>query len=308
MNKLNNYDSFTREEWRDFHGEYDKKPITDEELENIKSLDDEISIDDVRDIYAPIRHLLHIYLKNHRKLVKLRNEFLGQKNVQVPFIIGISGSVAVGKSTTARLLKVLIQRAYPQYSVEQMTTDGFLYPNSILEERGISEKKGFPETYDMDKLLKFLSDVKTKGGEIKYPLYSHNIYDIIPDQYNSVKNPDILIVEGINVLQLSANQQIYMSDYFDFSIYIDAEFENIKSWFMNRFESLLDISKNDTESYYHQFTKIPRQEAIDMAEEVWNEINYPNLKNYIAPTKNRANLILHKSNNHLVDQVSLRKY
>lgn len=308
MQSLANYDEFTRKQWENFHGEYTKQAITDGELRKIKSLDDEISIDDVRSIYAPIRHLLHIYLKNYRKLTKLRTEFLGGDTRKVPFIIGVSGSVAVGKSTTARLLKIMLERAYPQYKVSQMTTDGFLYPSKILKERHLMDKKGFPETYDMGKLLKFLGDVKTKGGRIKYPLYSHNIYDIIPGKYEETDNPDILIVEGINVLQLPQNEQIYVSDFFDFSIYIDAEINDIEEWFLNRFETLLDLAHNDPNSYYYQFTRMPEKEAMDMAKNVWDTINYPNLRDYIKPTMNRADLILHKSEDHQIDKIYLRKY
>ncbi|AUI72290.1 type I pantothenate kinase [Companilactobacillus alimentarius] len=308
MQSLANYDEFSRQEWENFHGEYKKQAITDGELRKIKSLDDEISIADVKSIYAPIRHLLHIYLKNYRKLTKLKNEFLNNGTRKVPFIIGVSGSVAVGKSTTARLLKIMLERAYPQYKVSQMTTDGFLYPSKILKERHLMDKKGFPETYDMSKLLEFLGEVKTKGGKIKYPLYSHNIYDIIPGKYEELDNPDILIVEGINVLQLPHKEQIYVSDFFDFSIYIDAEVENIEEWFLKRFETLLDLARDDHNSYYYQFTQIPKSEAMQMAHDVWDTINYPNLRDYIKPTMNRADLILHKSEDHQINKIYLRKY
>lgn len=308
MQSLANYYEFTRKQWEIFHGEYTKQAITDGELRKIKSLDDEISIDDVRSIYAPIRHLLHIYLKNYRKLTKLKNEFVGESTRKIPFIIGVSGSVAVGKSTTARLLKIMLERAYPQYKVSQMTTDGFLYPSKVLKERNLMNKKGFPETYDMEKLLKFLGEVKTKGGRIKYPLYSHNIYDIIPDKYEETDNPDILIVEGINVLQLPHNEQIYVSDFFDFSIYIDAEMKDIEEWFLKRFDTLLDLSRNDPNSYYYQFTQIPEKDAMAMARNVWDTINYPNLRDYIKPTMNRADLILHKSEDHQINKIYLRKY
>lgn len=308
MQELSNYYEFSRDEWQHFHGEKHAQAITYPELKKIKSLDDEISTEDVKVIYAPVRHLLHVYLKNYRKLVKLKNEFIGLENRKEPFIIGVSGSVAVGKSTTARLLKIMLERAYPQYKVNQMTTDGFLYPSKVLKEKGLMEKKGFPETYDMGKLIKFLGDVKTKTGPVKYPLYSHNIYDIIPDKYEQVDNPDILIVEGINVLQLPQNSNIYVSDFFDYSIFIDAESQNIEKWFLSRFIKLLDLAKDDVHSYYHQYTQLPRDEAIQMAKDVWDQINYPNLRSYIEPTRSRANLILHKSDDHQIDKVFLRKY
>lgn len=308
MQDLSNYYQFSRNDWQGFHGENHSQAITDAELRKIKSLDDEISIDDVKVIYAPIRHLLHVYLKNFRKLVKLRNEFTNMPHKKVPFIIGVSGSVAVGKSTTARLLKIMLERAYPQYVVGQMTTDGFLYPSKVLKDKGLMDKKGFPETYDMEKLIRFLSDVKTSNGPVKYPLYSHNIYDIIPNQYEQIDQPDILIVEGINVLQLPQNANIYVSDFFDFSIFIDAKANDIEQWFLKRFVKLLDMSKDDPDSYYYQFTKIPESKAIQMAKDVWNNINYPNLRAYIEPTRSRADLILHKSSQHQIDTVFLRKY
>ncbi|WP_125712207.1 type I pantothenate kinase [Companilactobacillus kedongensis] len=308
MKELSNYNEFSREEWKHFHGEYNKQAITNGELRKIKSLDDEISIEDVRSVYAPVRHLLHIYLKNYRKLTKLKNDFLDHSNKKVPFIIGVSGSVAVGKSTTARLLKIMLERAYPQYTVAQMTTDGFLYPSKVLKEKGLMDKKGFPQTYDMPKLLKFLSDVKTQSGPIRYPLYSHNIYDIIPDKYEEIDSPDILIVEGINALQLTQNTRIFMSDFFDFSIYIDADVKNIEKWFLDRFETLLSLARNDPNSYYYQFTQLPEKESLQMAKDVWQNINYPNLLNYIRPTKTRADLILHKSDDHQIDKIYLRKY
>lgn len=308
MQDLSNYYQFSREQWQNFHGEHHNQAITDAELRKIKSLDDEISIEDVKVIYAPIRHLLHVYLKNFRKLIKLRSEFIGMPNHKVPFIIGVSGSVAVGKSTTARLLKIMLERAYPQYVVSQMTTDGFLYPSKVLKEKGLMKKKGFPETYDMPKLIQFLSDVKTQAGPVRYPLYSHNIYDIIPDKYEEVNNPDILIVEGINVLQLPQNTNIYVSDFFDFSLFIDAHAKDIETWFLNRFEKLLEMARTDVNSYYYQFTQMPETDAIQMAKDVWNEINYPNLQEFIEPTRSRADLILHKSGHHEIDEVFLRKY
>lgn len=308
MDDMSNYDVFNREQWQKFHGEESPSAITNEELENIKSLDDEISVEDVKVIYAPIRHLLHIFLNRYQDLEESKAKFLGRKPHKSPFVIGISGSVAVGKSTTARLLKLMLQKAYPQYKVEQITTDGFLYPNEVLRQRDILNKKGFPESYDMTRLLQFLQDMKENLGPVKYPKYSHQVYDILEDESFQINQPDILIIEGINTLQLPENQRMYVSDYFDFSIYIDANSNDIKRWFLHRFETLLDSAFTDETSYYHKFALGKREDALKMANETWKTIDYKNLVEFIEPTKNRANLILHKASDHLIDKVYLRKY
>ncbi|MGR3741198.1 type I pantothenate kinase [Companilactobacillus sp. DQM5] len=308
MDELMNYDEFSRQEWQKFHGEKSPVAITDAELEKLKSLDDEISIDDVRVVYAPIRHLLHIFMHRFKDLQKSKAHFLNRKVEKIPFIIGISGSVAVGKSTTARLLKLMLQKAYPQYKVEQITTDGFLYPNKILEEKQILDKKGFPESYDMPKLLKFLDDTKANLGPVKYPKYSHQIYDVVENEHYQINQPDILIMEGINTLQLPDNQRIYVSDFFDFSIYIDAKSSDIKNWYLHRFETLLDSAFTDESSYYHKWAMGSRQEALKLGSETWEKVNYKNLVEFIEPTKNRADLIIHKSSDHQIDKIYLKKY
>ncbi|GKQ42415.1 pantothenate kinase [Companilactobacillus sp. RD055328] len=308
MNEMINYDEFNRQEWQEFHGVKSPTAITDAELKQLKSLDDEISVEDVRVIYAPIRHLLHIFMHRFKDMQKSKAHFLNKPPHNSPFVIGISGSVAVGKSTTARLLKLMLTRAYPQYKVEQITTDGFLYSNADLEAKGILEKKGFPESYDMGKLLEFLSEVKENKAPVKYPKYSHQIYDVVKDEHNQINQPDILIIEGINTLQLPKSQRVYVSDFFDFSIYIDAETDDIKNWFMQRFETLLDSAFTDETSYYHKWALGSRKAALKMADETWEQVNYKNLVEYIEPTKNRADLILHKASDHLIDKIYLRKY
>lgn len=303
-----NYDVFNRLEWQEFHGVKSPVAITDVELNRLKSLDDEISIDDVRVIYAPIRHLLHIFMHRFKDMQKSKAHFLNQKPHNTPFVIGISGSVAVGKSTTARLLKLMLQRAYPQYKVEQITTDGFLYSNEDLEKKGILNRKGFPESYDMPKLLHFLSDMKENVGPVKYPKYSHQIYDIVENENYQIDQPDILIIEGINTLQLPESQRVYVSDFFDFSIYIDADEKDIKDWFIQRFETLLDSAFTDETSYYHQWALGSRADALKVADNTWRDVNYRNLVEFIEPTKNRADLILHKASDHQIDKVYLKKY
>lgn len=223
-----------------------------------------------------------------------------------PFIIGVSGSVAVGKSTTSRLLQLLLQRTFPQSKVELVTTDGFLYPNQVLIDKGILDRKGFPESYDMPLLLNFLDIIKN-GGDVEIPVYSHEIYDIVPGLTQEIKQPNFLIVEGINVFQNPLNQRLYMTDYFDFSLYIDAGVDNIETWYLERFQTLLDLAKNDEKNYYHRFTKIRKEDALALAQKTWRDINLVNLENYIEPTRNRAELILHKGDNHKIDLIHLKK-
>lgn len=223
-----------------------------------------------------------------------------------PFIIGISGSVAVGKSTTSRLLQLLLSRTHPNSRVELVTTDGFLYPNQVLIERGIFNRKGFPESYNMELLLNFLDTIKS-GQSATIPLYSHDIYDIVPDQEQTVDSPDFLIVEGINVFQNQQNNRLYMNDYFDFSIYIDADSAHIEHWYIERFLSILNMAKQDSNSYYAQYTTLPQDEAVAFARNVWKTVNLENLEKFIEPTRNRAELILHKAADHKIDEIYLKK-
>ena len=309
MQNFMNYNEYSRQEWSQFHGEYFNE-IDDHDLEKIKSVDDQVSLADVREIYVPLRHLLHLYLHDYQHLTLAKADFLGVKPHKVPFIIGISGSVAVGKSTTARLLKVMLQRAYPHYKIEQITTDGFLYSNAELKKRGILNDKGFPWSYDNERLLLFLEQVKSNRAPVEYPSYSHEIYDIVPQKTNVVVDPDILIIEGINVLQLPDNQNIYVSDYFDFSIYVDANPKLIEQWYIHRFEGFLqaEIDHPDPNNYYYQFTQQPRAQVMKYAHQVWHDVNYKNLVEYIAPTINRADVILHKTKGHVINKVLLKKY
>ena len=302
-----NYYEFTRDEWQQFHT-HNFGSVTDSELEQLRSLNDKIGLDDVVTIYSPLRHLIHVRYRDYQAAMLNQSEFLGIDLHQRPFIIGIAGSVAVGKSTTARLLQLLLSRAYPDKKVQQITTDGFLYPNAELEKRGIMDRKGFPESYDMNKLIQFLNAVKDANGVVKAPRYSHQVYDIVPDEYDLIDSPDILIVEGINVLQLPSNQLIYASDYFDFSIYVDADPELIEQWYLERFGLLLDTAFTDPTNYYYPYATGDRRAAFDMARQVWRDVNLKNLKEYILPTRNRADVILHKTQNHEIDRVFLRKF
>ncbi|MFD1430211.1 type I pantothenate kinase [Lacticaseibacillus mingshuiensis] len=302
-----NYYKFSRDEWATFHA-HNFASVSDAELTQLRSLNDMISMDDVKKIYSPLRHLIHIRYRDYQQDEYTLSQFIGVPHHPHPFIIGIAGSVAVGKSTTARLLQLLLSRAYPDRSVQMITTDGFLYSNAELERRGILDRKGFPESYNMDLLIHFLNNVKNNSGVIRAPKYSHQIYDIVPDEEEVLDHPDILIVEGINVLQLPSKQPIYISDYFDFSIYVDADPALIEQWYLERFGMLLDTAFTDPTNYYYQYAIGDRNEAFQMAKDVWRDVNLKNLNEFILPTKNRADVILHKTHDHLIDEVALRKF
>ncbi|MFZ2576009.1 MAG: type I pantothenate kinase [Lactococcus hircilactis] len=306
MNEFTNYDEISREKWQNLY-KTSIAPLTKNELESIRSLNDEISLQDVQDVYLPLVHLVRLYKKNLEDMSFSKGLFL-QKIVKTPpLIIGISGSVAVGKSTTARLVQLLLSRAFKKLSVELVTTDGFLFPNQVLEARHLLDRKGFPESYDMERLLQFLYQIKN-GEHCQVPIYSHEIYDILPEQMQKIDNPDILIVEGINVLQSPQSQLIYVSDFYDFSIYVDANEALIEKWYLERFDSLLKLAESDESNYYHQFTKLPYDEVVALARDTWAKVNRINLKQYIEPTRNRAEIILHKTDNHHVDKIYLKKF
>ena len=301
-----NYYRIDRAEWRNFYKDH-IVPLTNEELDRIKSLNDRISMEDVSEVYMPMVHLLQMFMKNHQRLQDDQASFLGIKPHKVPFILGIAGSVAVGKSTTARLLKSLLSEVYPNKKVQLITTDGFIFPNAVLKKKGIMSRKGFPESYDMERLIQTLNEIKS-GKDVKIPLYSHQVYDIVPGEFETIAQPDILIVEGINTLQLPANQQIYVSDFFDFSIFVDADPTLIETWYLERFESLLDTAFLDPKNYYYQFAIGDREKALQMSRSVWKNVNLKNLEEFILPTRGRADIILHKQENHLIDQIYLRKH
>lgn len=304
-NEFINFEKISRESWKMLH-QKTKPLLTQEELKSITSLNDNINITDVVDVYLPLINLIQIYKIAQENLSFSKSLFL-KKDIQLrPFIIGISGSVAVGKSTTSRLLQLLLSRTHPNSRVELVTTDGFLYPNQVLIERGILNRKGFPESYNMELLLNFLDTIKS-GQSATIPLYSHDIYDIVPDQEQTVDSPDFLIVEGINVFQNQQNNRLYMSDYFDFSIYIDADSAHIEHWYIERFLSILNMAKQDSNSYYAQYTTLPQVEAVAFARNVWKTINLENLEKFIEPTRNRAELILHKAADHKIDEIYLKK-
>ncbi|BAV01579.1 type I pantothenate kinase [Lactococcus formosensis] len=306
MNKFINYDEISRETWQNLYLS-SIVPLTNKELDAIRSLNDEISLQDVIDVYLPLIYLVRLYKKNIEDLSFSKGLFL-QKIVKTPpLIIGISGSVAVGKSTAARLVQLLLSREFKKLSVELVTTDGFLYPTAVLEERNMLDRKGFPESYDMEHLLNFLYRVKN-GETCEIPIYSHENYDILKDQTQTIDQPDILIVEGINVLQNPQSEHLYVSDFYDFSIYVDADEAVIERWYLERFDSLLKLAEDNPHNYYHQFTKMPYDEVMKLARQTWANTNLPNLRDYIEPTRNRAEVILHKTDNHYIDKIYLKKF
>ena len=304
-NEFIHFDKISRKTWQNLHRKT-TPPLTQKELNSIKSFNDKISLQDVTDVYLPLTNLIQIYKRSKEDLAFSKGIFLQKASKRQPFIIGVSGSVAVGKSTTSRLLQILLSRTFSNATVELVTTDGFLYPNAHLEEQNLLKRKGFPESYNMELLLDFLDNIKN-GQNYQIPVYSHEIYDIVPDEKQSVTAADFVIVEGINVFQNPQNERLYMTDFFDFSIYVDAEVENIETWYLDRFKKLLTLAKEDPNNYYHPFTSQPENKVMEFAQNVWKSINLVNLQDYIEPTRNRAEIILHKTENHEIDEIYLKK-
>jgi type I pantothenate kinase len=283
-------------------------PLSEAEIAQIEGLGDFLDIEEVTDVYLPLSRLLNLYVAQTQNLHASSENFLGQHAKRVPFVIGIAGSVAVGKSTVARLLKELLSRWEGTPRVELVTTDGFLYPNAELERRGIMTRKGFPESYDRMALLKFVADVKSGKPEVSAPVYSHLSYDIVEGEKVVIHSPDVLIVEGLNVLQAPGpGQDTALSDFFDFKIYVDGDTENITSWFLNRFQKLRESAFTNPASYFHRYAEVPFEVALETAKLIWSTINLPNLRENILPTRSRATLVLKKGPNHRVESVLLRK-
>jgi type I pantothenate kinase len=283
-------------------------PLSTEEIDRIRGLGDSLDLDEVESIYLPLTSLLSRYAKAARQTHVDTAEFLGLTQSHTPFVIGVAGSVAVGKSTVSRLLRELLSRDPETPNIALITTDGFLYPNVELERRGIPHRKGFPESYDRRALLRFVTDIKSGAETVSAPVYSHLSYDIIPGETIRVSRPDILIVEGLNVLQPpTSGQSIAVSDLFDFSIYVDARTADIESWYVNRFLALQTSAFADERSYFHKYAALTHDEAVAEATQIWKAVNEPNLVENIAPTRPRATLVLKKDRDHTVSSVLLRK-
>jgi type I pantothenate kinase len=309
--KYNPYRLFTRKQWAELRND---TPMTLEpgEFDKLRSLHDRLDIKEVEDIYLPLSRLLSIYVDATQRLYYAQRQFLGIRDRKVPYIIGVAGSVAVGKSTTARVLQAMLTRWSPRPKVEMVTTDGFLYPNAVLERQGLMQKKGFPESYDLPLLLSFLSDIKSGRARVRAPVYSHLTYDIVPNQWIEVDQPDILIVEGVNVLQTGplprdGKAVPVVSDFFDFSVYIDADEPVLRQWYVKRFLALRDTAFTDPKSYFHRYALLSDDEATATATAIWERTNLANLEDNILPTRPRATAILKKGADHVVEQVALRR-
>jgi type I pantothenate kinase len=308
---LSPYHVFSRAEWAT-RREDTPMTLTRDEVTRLRSMHDRLDMAEVEEIYLPVSRLLSMYVAATQRLFRAQSRFLGTEDAKMPYIIGIGGSVAVGKSTTSRVLQALLARWPNVPKVDLVTTDGFLFPNAILERENLMEKKGFPESYDIAALLRFLSDIKAGRHPVRAPVYSHLVYDVVPNLWIEIDRPDILIIEGLNVLQAAALPRHpsgipFVSDYFDFSVYIEAEDDVLQRWYVSRFLALRGTAFSDPKSYFHRYAKLTDEEAVATATSIWARINLINLHQNIRPTSQRADLILTKGENHRVENVALRK-
>jgi len=303
--------TFDRASWRSLAAST-PLPLAPEEITRLRGLGDTVDTDEVATVYLPLSRLLNLYVATVQGLWSAQSRFLGSGEAKVPFVIAVAGSVAVGKSTTARILQALLSRWPDHPMVELVTTDGFLYSNEVLSARGLLHRKGFPETYDQRRLVRFLSEVKSGAASVVAPMYSHLLYDVVSGPGIPIESPDILILEGLNVLQYRARADgrvpgVFLSDFFDFSVFVDAAEGDIRRWYVERFLALCSTAFQDEKSYFHRYARLNEAEAVATAEAIWAGVNAPNLVQNIAPTRSRAKLILHKAADHSVRKMLLRK-
>ena len=308
---ISRYIDFDREQWKSLR-ENTPLLLSEDELYSLRGVNEQVSLREVEDIYVPLSRLLNLHIAAVQHLYEARRRFLGLQTPQkTTYIIGIAGSVAVGKSTFSRVLRACLARWPDHLKVELVTTDGFLYPNRVLEARGLMQRKGFPESYDQRRLLQFLADIKAGVPAVTAPVYSHLHYDIVPGAEQEVRQPDVLILEGLNVLQSPAahrdGSRVFVSDFFDFSIYLDADEKTVERWYIERFLRLRETVFQNEDSYFHRYAELTEQQAVETAQRIWTEINLANLCENIGPTRERAHLILEKSGDHYVHNVKLRR-
>ena len=307
-NQLTPFLSFSREQWADLRKSVPLK-LTEQDLKPLLGFNEALSLNEVSTIYLPLTRLINYYIEENLRRQTVLNRFLGVQNPKVPYIIGIAGSVAVGKSTSARILQSLLSHWPNERKVDLITTDGFLHPLQKLKQDNLLHKKGFPVSYDTAKLIRFLAEIKSGKEQVQAPIYSHLTYDIVPHEFTEIKQPDILILEGLNVLQTAGNNsnQTFVSDFVDFSIYVDAQEVLLKEWYIKRFLKFRQSAFSDPNSYFKHYAKLSEQEAIATAASIWENINGLNLRENILPTRERADLILTKGADHAVELIKLRK-
>jgi type I pantothenate kinase len=310
LTNFSRYKTFNREQWKALRA-HTPLLLAEDELQALRGINESVSVREVEEVFVPLSRFLNLHVAAVQHLYEAKRDFIGSPAPDsVPYIIGIAGSVAVGKSTFSRVLRAALARWQDHPHVALVTTDGFLHPNAVLESRGLMARKGFPESYDQRRLLQFLADVKSGEPLVTAPVYSHLVYDIVPGSRQEVSRPDILIIEGLNVLQSPESRdgsRMFVSDFFDFSIYLDADEEVIAHWYVKRFLRLRETVFRNPDSYFHRYSELTESEAIETAKRIWEEINLKNLRENIGPTRDRAHLILEKGADHLVQNVKMRR-